>query len=144
MALARIEITCQECGKTFTHRKNCWNRDDANRYEEWAADNITICPECYGKMKRAEEHSRLDKQTDDAVAAIGDIELAELTGTEKQIKWAESIRARAAKMFKDAGAKEKAWELFNSKTDARWWIEHRECCDATQCSVRTLIKVMMG
>ncbi len=145
MAQARVEIICKECGCKFTHKHNCYNRDAASNYEEWAAENITICPECYGKQKRAEERAKLDAQTDEANEAIeqAQIELAELTGTEKQIAWAKDIRARAAKMFADAGAKEKAWELLNSKTEAHWWIENRDYCDSTKCSVRTLYKIMM-
>lgn len=144
MAQARIEIICTECGCKFTHRKNCYNRDAATKYEEWAAENITICPECYGKQKRAEERARLDKQTEEAKEASAGIELPELTGTEKQIAWAKDIRARAVKMFVDAKANDGAWKLFSNRTEAHWWIENREYCDNTKCSVRLLARIMMG
>ena len=143
MAQARVEITCVECGRTFVHKRICNNRSDADRYEEWASEHITTCPDCYGKQKRAEERARLDQQTMEAKEVIEGIDLVELAGTEKQVKWANDIRARAAKMFVQAKSTEKAWELFNSKTEARWWIENRDYCDETQCSVKTLVKVLM-
>lgn len=126
MAQARIEIICTECGCKFTHRKNCYNRDAVTRYEEWAAENITICPECYVKQKRAEERAALDAKTAEANKAIEGMTLSELTGSEKQIAWATDIRARAAATCKAAGGNDKFWELFNSKTEAKWWIDNRD------------------
>jgi hypothetical protein len=139
MAQARIEIICTECGCKFTHRKNCCNRDAATRYEEWAAENITICPECYVKQKRAEERAALDAKTAEATKAIEGMTLSELTGSEKQIAWATDIRARAAATCKAAGGNEKFWELFNSKTEAKWWIDNRDCMGM---GPRTIAKVL--
>lgn len=139
MAQARIEIICTECGCKFTHRKSCWNRDDATRYEEWARDHITTCQECYVKQKRAEERAALDAKTAEANEAIEGMTLSELTGSEKQIAWATDIRARAAAACKKAGASEKLWELFNSKTDAKWWIDNR---DAMDIGPRTIVKTL--
>ena len=140
--MVNIELKCNECGKSFEHRHSCRNREDAARYQEWAMENITTCPACYAEMKRAQERARLDKQTAEAREIIAGITLAPLTGTEKQIAWAEDIRARAAKMFQDAKAKPVAWELFNSFSEAKWWIDHREYCDETKCGVRLLVQIM--
>jgi hypothetical protein len=145
MAQARVEIICKECGCEFTHKHICYNRDDAKRYEEWVAENITICPECYGKQKRAEERARLDAATETANHAIEEngVELSELTGTEKQISWATDIRARGVKMFVDAGAKERAWEVLNAKTDAKWWIENQHLCDPNTSNAKWLLKELL-
>lgn len=122
MAKAMITIICGTCGREFTHSKNCYNRDDANHYEEWARDHITTCPECYGKAMRA----KLDAQTAEARKTIEGMEFSELVGTDKQIAWASDIRARAAAILKPCGGNAKFWERFGSITDAKWWIENRE------------------
>jgi len=144
MAQIKIKLVCEDCGKEFTHIHNCWNRDDAKKYEEWAVENITTCPSCYGAQQRAAERSELDKLTEEARATVSSagIELPALTGTEKQIAWAEDIRIRGAAMFVKAKAQQKAWDLFNSKTDAKWWIDNRDYCDP-RASVRSLLRAMI-
>jgi len=139
MAQARIEIICTECGCKFTHRKSCYNRDDATRYEEWARDHITTCPECYSKAMRAKERAKLDAQTAEANKAIEGMEFPALTGTDKQIAWASDIRARAAATCKAAGGNAKFWELFNSRTEAKWWIDNR---DYMGMGPRTIAKML--
>lgn len=126
MAKASIKIICEACGCEFTHSKICYNRADATRYEEWARDHITTCPECYGKAMRAKERAKIDAQTAEANKAIEGMVFSELIGSEKQIAWATDIRARAAATCKAAGGNEKFWELFNSKTEAKWWIDNRD------------------
>lgn len=126
MAKAMITIICATCGQEFRHTRTCYNRDDATRYEEWARDNIATCPACYGKAQRAKERAKLDAQTAEARKAIEGMELSELIGTEKQIKWASDIRARAAAILKPCGGNAKFWEKFNAITDAKWWIENRD------------------
>ena len=51
--------------------------------------------------------------------------LVNLKGTEKQIAWAESIRATFFNHISNAPEKSKqiAVEIFNRKSDAKWWIE---------------------
>ncbi len=55
-----------------------------------------------------------------------------MKGTEKQIKFAESIKADFVKNFtfqSALGEKKTAWMLdnvFSVFTDAKWWIENRE------------------
>ena len=85
MILARATCTCKRCGKTFERKTRWWNDQKAREWEEWAAKNITLCPECRyddyvaGAAKLAREAS-----------AIG---LPALQGSAKQITWAEYIRA---------------------------------------------------
>ncbi|MGI6169911.1 MAG: hypothetical protein ACOYI4_09505 [Christensenellales bacterium] len=87
MAKASVTLTCTKCGKEFVHeQKNCGNRRDANNYEEWAIQNIDLCPECYGEKKRAEHANKVEKKA-------AELRLPKITsGTEKQIAWAEKIR----------------------------------------------------
>lgn len=51
MARADAHCKCEICGAEFTMYKYCYNRRDANQYEEWAAENITLCPDCYAKQR---------------------------------------------------------------------------------------------
>lgn len=137
MAKASIRIKCEACGQEFTHRKGCWNRDDATRYEEWARDHITVCPACYAKEKRATERAKIDAATAAAREQIAGMQFSELEGSEKQIAWAEDIRARAAATCKKCGGNEKFWALFNARTSAEWWIENRDYMDM---GARTIAK----
>lgn len=81
MALARTDIVCEECGNTFTYRKKCANRKDADYVEEWAMENITLCPECYKKLQK--ENIAYQNEKDG---------FPPLIGSEKQNSWAETIR----------------------------------------------------
>ena len=55
-----------------------------------------------------------------------------MTGTEKQIKWAEDIKAEFTKQFAykaTLGQRKTTWLLdtvFSTFTEAKWWIENRE------------------
>lgn len=75
-----------------------------------------------------------------------------LKGTEKQIKWAESIRSKAIEICDEilskSGNKEVAKNICNiyilSNDSAAWWIEHRDyvACDlhSTMCFLDWCIK----
>lgn len=88
MAIAKITLTCSACGAEFTHRRDCWNRTDANNYEAWAQANISTCPACYHKQQVAKQAETLA-----AVLAELDISLPELHGvSDKQIAYADKRR----------------------------------------------------
>lgn len=140
MAKVSIRIKCEACEQEFVHSKICYNRDEAAKYEDWARNNITVCPTCYSKAMRAAERAKIDAATEAAREQIGDMNFSELEGSEKQIAWAEDIRARAAAICKKAGATEKFWALFNEKTSAKWWIDNREFMDI---GARTIVKMIV-
>lgn len=128
MAIAEVELVCAECGKKFRHRAKCYNRRDANKYEEWAAYAITMCPECYKKHKQEEERT---KTLQEAVAWAQEFNLPELKGTEKQVAWAEIIRYEAAGNLPLSKAGNIAWQkeyerVFLTVDEARIWIEYRD------------------
>ena len=55
MARGTAECTCEKCGKTFVkYSYNCRNRSEADRWEEWAKGNYTLCPECYREQQKAD------------------------------------------------------------------------------------------
>ena len=121
MAKARVYITCDTCGCEFEHSKVCYNRADAERYEEWAREHITTCPKCWRDAKREQEVLDAAKAVDDA-----GVELPELVGSEKQVKWASELRVKAILMFAKLNAKPIAYEKIAERTDAHWWIEQRD------------------
>lgn len=90
MAIAKIEITCTECGNTFTHRKECRNRTEADNYEAWASSHITTCPECSRKQYKARMASALQAKLDELGFVLPTIEGA----SEKQVAYAMSVRER--------------------------------------------------
>lgn len=85
MILAHATCTCKRCGKTFERESRWWNDQKAREWEEWAAKNITLCPEC-----KYDDYVAGAAKLAQAASAIG---LPELQGSEKQITWAEYIRA---------------------------------------------------
>ena len=78
-----------------------------------------------------------ERQADKATAAVRDgaaiahLELAQLTGSERQVAWATTIRAgRLATMVTDVSAKDQAaLQACLAITDAKWWIDHRTLTD---------------
>ena len=88
MAVAIIKRVCEKCGCEFEHRKACGKRYEADSYEKWAAEHITMCPECYEKECKESEERMIRAQA----VRLG---LPALDGTVKQIAWAEKIRCRA-------------------------------------------------
>lgn len=87
MAVAIIKRVCEKCGCEFEHRKACGKRYEADSYEKWAAEHITMCPECYEKECKESEERMIRAQA----VRLG---LPALEGTVKQIAWAEKIRCR--------------------------------------------------
>lgn len=60
MAQAQIRCKCKICSKEFWHKHNCANRSEAERYEEWEAEEYIESfgtPEdyerCFPKEKEA-------------------------------------------------------------------------------------------
>lgn len=126
MAIAKIELTCRCCGKTFTMRKECHNRAEADSFEAWAEQNIDMCLKCRDEKRRSAELASVAESID---------ELPALTGSAKQISWASSIREDRIisfnkdfnkSSFEDPEAIETLWRLaLQAKTSAAWWIDNR-------------------
>lgn len=89
MAVIKMELTCRECGKTFTHRRECHTRAEADGYEAWAKGNIDLCPDCRRKQQR---EARVAANV--AMLAKYGMSLPAITeGTEKQVAYDNSLRA---------------------------------------------------
>lgn len=72
-----------------------------------------VCPDCW--------KAECAKRNEEAAAKNKDAALPALTGSEKQIAWAESIRAKLV------GKPDFVFAL--QKTSAKWWIDHRDELD---------------
>lgn len=123
MAMAIIQAKCAICGREFEHRHNCYNRKMADDYEKNMTDKITICPACYAKQKKEEEEIKREKEYKEAVEYAAEQDLPALTGTEKQIRWAEVIRYNLVKKITHEGFKEIVCENMIQSKD---WIENRD------------------
>lgn len=131
MTMAKVRIQCQECGTWFDHRHTCVNSAARDQYEAWATANITVCPACAAKARRAKAEA---EQQEAVRTATADTELVQLAGSPKQIAWAEDIRRKAVAMIGATGKQisAKAVEKINAKTEAKWWIENRNRLDNVQ------------
>lgn len=90
MAIAKITLTCSECGCTFTHRKECFNRREADNYESWAVNHIDTCPDCHRKQKADQKAATLAAELEKH-----GFNLPEVTGaSDKQIAYAVRVRER--------------------------------------------------
>ena len=124
MAKATIECTCPECGAKHAWSVTCYNRREADNWEQYHADEATtrLCPECYRKARNAAATA-----AGEAAAAANN--LPALEGTEKQIAWAQSIRGKAVDCIDKADLKDGVRPYLiaavAAHTEARWWIDNR-------------------
>lgn len=101
MAKASVTVICKTCGKEFTHTKVCFNRRDADRYEEWAKDNIDECSECYSaRMRKAREEAQ-----EKAIKEHEELGLPAVFGSSRDLV-ARACTARV-KIWKEIGREEK-------------------------------------
>lgn len=61
MAIGTAICECKTCGEVFTMEKSCYNRREANEWEEWASEHYCECTACY--RKRMAEKSRREAKT---------------------------------------------------------------------------------
>jgi len=73
-----------------------------------------MCSECYKEQKKSALNS-----------AVKNVEFVELSGSEKQISWADTIRKEAVAKVIDHNPPEEFYQKLNAKTEASWWIDNR-------------------
>lgn len=118
MSTASVWLTCEDCGKKFKYYRSGLCAKDARDREKWAKENITKCPYCY---KKSEHRRFLNKAYD----KIKDLELSELTGTDRQIRSASDIRAGFLYFEMDSDLSDVFFDNVNAHTSAKWWVSHR-------------------
>ena len=97
MAIATATCTCATCGNTFEVRARKQNRRDADAWEIWAAEHMDECTDCY-KARMQRERDEEKKQAAEAAAELG---WPDLTGSDKQISWANTIRDKIIGIITD-------------------------------------------
>ena len=113
--------------------EGCLQLIGKNDYREWRIlqAECGVCPDCW----KAEQQAKRDAEDAAAAAEAKAQELPALSGSEKQIAWAETIRQKffnaisplAEKVLPDAiDAWTAAVDSFQRETAARWWIDNRE------------------
>ena len=58
MAKAKAICTCRTCGNKFEVVKNCFNRSDADNFEQYAKETYTECKDCYRARIEEENASK--------------------------------------------------------------------------------------
>lgn len=134
MAMAKAICRCATCGEEFEYRARKMNSRDARDFEKWAAEHFDECPECRQKrIEREREEAALEAA--EAAKANG---WPELTGSEKQVSWANRIRDERISELIKKNAKEKgknhdrisaAIQILLQNTRASWWIDNRDESD---------------
>lgn len=132
--MAKADYKCPECGDWI--RVTGVNRADADRKAQWAEASGKLCYECYAKDKAASIEKERRAALEAALVAKADAGLPDLVGSEKQVAWAETIRAEQhAALLKliDRGitpAIQKAFreevDAWMAETSAHAWIERRD------------------
>jgi hypothetical protein len=128
--MAKYTVT-RACGHTETVVLFGKTKD-----REWRLENVEpskLCHECWQK-ELAEQR---EKENQEAAEAAREMNLPQLTGSEKQVAWAETIRQKILANIDTFIHQEireerrndpkllEAIEHIKSKTDASWWIDHR-------------------
>lgn len=104
--MAKYDVT-YACGHTETVEL-FGKTSERERKIEWMEGNC-LCPTCY-KEKQQKEAEAFD--------------LPELTGTPKQISWAETLRNKVFRnLDEEAPAEFVAW--LKGQTESRFWIDNR-------------------
>lgn len=125
MAKAEAKCTCKKCGNTFYVRVDGHSRREADSKAEWASGWYDECPDCRAARK--------EKEREDYYEAASKRDYPDLTGSEKQIKWAITLRAKRMdqlEKIKNNVAKKElfadfmAW-IAKEHTNSAWWIDHR-------------------
>lgn len=148
MAKATAKCTCVMCGIKFFKYADKYNRKEANDWEAWAEEYFDECNDCY-QARIAREREEQNREAAE-VAALN--HWPTLIGTEKQVKWANTIRAetvsklngriaRFEEYLKEANESydeklraeceeelelvPKVIEYMMSQNKASWWIDNR-------------------
>jgi len=132
--MAWYNVKCDECGKEFRVQLVGKVKDREWKLEHWT----WTCDECKAKKREEEAKKAMEKSNE--------MELPELVGSEKQIKWALQIRLEAIKEIEKQIKAQKALERLNpegnpereeylmrlgfddilkNEKKASWWIDNR-------------------
>jgi hypothetical protein len=116
MDMAKLTVEYR-CGHEI---QEVWFGGKYSEQLEYAKDHLD-CPDCYRAAQTAATQQNSDRMG-----------LPALSGSEKQVKWANDIRFTILDDLKDImhpeqdPRHEKLWAALLGKTEARWWIDRRD------------------
>jgi hypothetical protein len=84
----------------------------------------TTCRDCFVAEKRAEEVAAAALNS----AAVSHLVLPPLTGTDRQISWASTIRTKRLAALTNPNSDAESNACLRV-TDAKWWIDNRDLTD---------------
>lgn len=155
MAKATAICTCRKCGAKFEKYTTKASRREADSWVEWAERTFALCPDC-------EKAETIKHGNERAIEILNGEQLPALDGSDKQVAWAEFLRAKyiatadaQIKMYETRGGSRGAAIIgavrtyaISNMTDASWWIDHRfdflesvkEICREHQNTIKAMIK----
>lgn len=92
----------------------------------------TTCRDCFVAEKRAEEVAAAALSS----AAVSHLVLPPLTGTDRQINWASTIRTKRLAALTNSNS-DANWNACLQVTDAKWWIDYRDLTDVDLIAAAT-------
>jgi hypothetical protein len=117
------------CGHEQAHHLTGYDSQQ-ERKARWL--KTTTCRDCFVAEKRAEEAATAVLSS----AAVAHLDLPLLTGTDRQISWASTIRSkRLAEITALCGVADHHACL--QMADAKWWIDHRDLTDVDLMAAAT-------
>jgi hypothetical protein len=93
----------------------------------------TSCRDCFVAEKRAKEAAAAALSN----AAISHLDLPLLTGTDRQISWASTIRTKRLAVLTNSNNGADCYACLQV-TDAKWWIDCRDLTDVDLMAAATL------
>lgn len=129
MAKGVATCKCATCNKIFKVEATKYNRAEADSWVSYAERTYDECTECYKARKEAERAAA----NAEAAERAKEQGLPALTGSPKQIAWAEKLRMTLLDQLEATAAKDEhpeEWRLFSAwlvakYTSASYWIDHR-------------------
>ncbi|MCP8892846.1 hypothetical protein [Sphingomonas faeni] len=109
------------CGHEQAHHLTGFDSQQ-ERKAKWL--KTTTCRDCFVAEKRAEEVAAAASSS----AAVSHLVLPPLTGTDRQISWASTIRTKRLAALTNSNS-DADWYACLQVTDAKWWIDRRDLTD---------------
>jgi len=117
------------CGHEQAHHLTGFESQQ-ERKARWL--KTTTCRDCFVAEKRAEEAAAAALSK----AVISHLDLPLLTGTDRQISWASTIRTKRFAALTNLNSDGACYACLQV-TDAKWWIDHRDLMDMDLMAVAT-------
>ncbi len=117
------------CGHEQAHHLTGFDSQQ-ERKARWL--KTTTCRDCFVTEKRADEAAAAALSS----AAISHLDLPLLTGTDRQISWASTIRTKRLAALTNYNNDADCYACLQV-TDAKWWIDYRDLTDADLMAAAT-------